>query len=153
MRQNQNSSDQGFFWVWTEFPVDTDYQGSSQIYNAYIVGHLSHFPMSICSMKVLKRTFPFKGIVEGSGHALQTSPIERFTFMIQLKKLFFGSIWPILLLLLSQQGLCRIHALVWSVDSDFYFWNFCHDVLSVRQWETFWTLNWERYSIQSLAND
>ena len=66
-------------------PVDTDYQGSSQIYIAYIVGHLSHFPMSICSMKVLKRTFPFKGIVEGSGHALQTSPIERFTFMIQLK--------------------------------------------------------------------
>ena len=86
-----------FFWVWSEFPVDTDYQGSSQIYITYIVGHLNHFPkVSICSMKVLKRTFPFKGIVEGSGHALQTSRIERFTFGIQYKKLFFGSIWPIL---------------------------------------------------------
>ena len=33
-------------------------------------------------------------------------------FYDSIKKLFFGSIWPILLLLLSQQGLCRIHALV-----------------------------------------
>ena len=153
MRQNQNSSDQGFFWVWTEFPVDTDYQGSSQIYNAYIVGHLSHFPMSICSMKVLKRTFPFKGIVEGSGHALQTSPIERFTFMIQLKNFSSVQFYQFFCCFCLNKGYVAFMHLFWSVDSDFYFWNFCHDVLSVRQWETFWTLNWERYSIQSLAND
>ena len=153
MRQNQNSSDQGFFWVWSEFPVDTDYQGSSQIYNAYIVGHLSHFPMSICSMKVLKRTFPFKGIVEGSGHALQTSPIERFTFMIQLKNFSSVQFDQFFCCFCLNKGYVAFMHLFWSVDSDFYFWNFCHDVLSVRQWETFWTLNWERYSIQSLAND